>query len=66
VNGCFLFSPSNVNQLGYRIKEIEEFWKKNKKIDNQSFIKEYERKTIKKEMASSILSYLRITAEGKN
>lgn len=59
IEGTFLFDSGNVHSLLEKIKEIEEFQDLNKEINNKSFSKTYDRKTIKQEMVSSILSYLK-------
>lgn len=58
VNGTFLFSPGDVEGLIQQIKVIEKFNDDQREIDNSKLSKEFNRKTINREMASSILSYL--------
>lgn len=58
LEGSFLFDPGDVHGLIREIKNIEKFVNQEKSIDNSRFIKKYDRQSIKKEMANSILSYL--------
>lgn len=58
VNGAFLFAPGDVEGLIRQIKEIEKFYENQGTINNSTFSKKFDRKTINRKMASSILNYL--------
>lgn len=59
VEGAFLFDPGDVDGLIYQIKQIENYYRGESSTDNSRFIQEFDRQSIKREMASSILSYLK-------
>lgn len=59
VEGAFLFDPGDVEGLIRQIKNIESYFERERSIDNTRFIHEFNRQSIKQEMAKSILSYLK-------
>lgn len=58
VDGVFLFNPSDVEGLLQQINNIEKFNENEEQIDNSDFSKEYDRRSINRELSASILSYI--------
>lgn len=58
IEGTFLFDPGDVAGLITQVEDVERYFTEDSTIDNTRFIQEFDRKSIKKKMANSILSYL--------